>query len=303
MRGTLHLLPAAEYHMWQGGWAPYDHYLKGAWFKYFGLTEERLQALVDAVGQSLNGRMLTREQLSAEVAALTGSEQLGDRLKESWGAMLKPASFKGKLCFAPNLDRNVRFTHPSWWLGERPALGHDDALEEITRRFLRAHAPATREDFARWWGTTPAQAGRLLKGLGDEAVEVEVEGEKRWMLAKDVEEANAAEPSGTVNLLPGFDHYVVGASRHSDHLLPRSFRPRVYRSQGWISPVVLVDGRMEGVWQHERKAGRLVVSVEPFAPFPDWVREKVVSEAERLAKFLEAPDLSVDFAEGATKPR
>jgi DNA glycosylase AlkZ-like len=48
---------------------------------------------------------------------------------------------------------------------------------------------------------------------------------------------------------------------------------RVYRSQGWLSPVLLVDGRMEGVWRHERKGGRLIVDIEPFAKQPEWVRD------------------------------
>ena len=61
---------------------------------------------------------------------------------------------------------------------------------------------------------------------------------------------------------------------------------RVYRSQGWISPVLLVDGRMEGVWRHERKGGRLVVEIEPFAEQPGWVRHGAEQEAERLARFL-----------------
>jgi Winged helix DNA-binding domain len=50
--------------------------------------------------------------------------------------------------------------------------------------------------------------------------------------------------------------------------------------------VLLVDGRMEGVWRHERKGGRLIVEVEPFAEQPGWVRRRVEEEAERLARFL-----------------
>ncbi len=55
---------------------------------------------------------------------------------------------------------------------------------------------------------------------------------------------------------------------------------------GWISPVLLVDGRMEGVWRHERKGGRLIVEIEPFAEQPGWVRRVTEEEAERLARFL-----------------
>jgi hypothetical protein len=59
-----------------------------------------------------------------------------------------------------------------------------------------------------------------------------------------------------------------------------------YRPQGWLSPVLLVDGRMEGVWRHERKGKRLAVRIEPFGEQPGWVRRAAEGEAERLSQFL-----------------
>jgi hypothetical protein len=80
---------------------------------------------------------------------------------------------------------------------------------------------------------------------------------------------------------------VVGASWHAEHLLPRGdLRGRVYRPQGWISPVLLVNGRMEGTWRHEIKGSRVEVVIEPFAKAPVWVRRAAGQEAERLAAFL-----------------
>lgn len=49
-----------------------------------------------------------------------------------------------------------------------------------------------------------------------------------------------------MRLLPAFDPYVVAASCHAASLLPGDLRHRVYRPQGWLSPVLLVNGRMEG---------------------------------------------------------
>ena len=158
---------------------------------------------------------------------------------------------------------------------------------EVVRRYLAAYGPATREEFARWFGmTSPAQAGRLIKGLDEEVAPVEVEGSHAWMLAEHVPEAEKAEPSGVVRLLPAFDHYVVAVPRNREAVLPEVLKRRVYRPQCWLSPVVVVDGRMEGVWSHERKGDRLVVEIEPFAEQPEWVRRTAEDEAERLTRFL-----------------
>src|SRR5438128_2476868 len=77
--------------------------------------------------------------------------------------------------------------------------------------------------------------------------------------------------------------------QHADAVVERtgSKKPGVIlRPQGWISPVLLVDGHVEGVWRHERRNGRLEVLIEPFTRQPPRVRAGAAEEAERLAVFL-----------------
>ena len=96
----------------------------------------------------------------------------------------------------------------------------------------------------------------------------------------------AAEPPGAARLLPLFDQYVVSSNRGVEALLPQAHRDAVFRQAGWISPVILVDGAIAGVWKHERKGAALTVELSPFAPLPDWAAEQLRAEADRLAGFL-----------------
>jgi len=91
------------------------------------------------------------------------------------------------------------------------------------------------------------------------------------------------------------DAVAVAASGHAHELLPAGTdRARVYRPQGWLTPVLAVDGLMRGVWRHERKGRRLMVEIAPLAKLPKWVREGAEREAELLAGFL-GGDLSMSF--------
>ncbi len=288
MRGTLHLLPADELPTWvaaQGVLKPRHH--AKSWQKYYGLMYEEAEAMVAAIPQALDGRMLTREQLAQEVGRIMGSEEIGGKLRDGFGALLKPSAFRGDLLFAPSVGRNVRFARPDQWLSGWEPAETEVAAREVVRRYLAAYGPATREEFARWFGTSsPAQAGRLIESLGEEVAPIEVEGSHAWMLVEHVPEAETAEPTGVVRLLPAFDQYVVAAPRDREAVLPEALKSRVYRPQGWLSPVLLVDGRMEGVWSHERKGDRLVVEIEPFTEQPGWVRRAAEEEAERLTRLL-----------------
>jgi hypothetical protein len=289
MRGTLHLLPAAELPLWQAALSTRRLWEAKAWQRGFGVTLGELERLTDAVGQALDGRMLTREELAAEVGRLTGSRRLGDKLRESWGAMLKPAAALGRLCFAPNQGQQVRFTRPDTWLGGWRDHDPDEAMAEVTRRFLAASGPVTREDFARWWGIpSPAQGAKLLERLGEEVTRVEVEGTSAYALAADLPGLTEAGGSRLVRLLPAFDQYVVTATLQAEHLMPGPFKARIYRPQGWLSPVLLVDGRMDGVWRQETKAKHLLVTIEPFTAPPARVKRAAEVEAERLAAWTGA---------------
>ena len=70
-------------------------------------------------------------------------------------------------------------------------------------------------------------------------------------------------------------------------------QPKVYRAQGWIAPVVLIDGRAAGVWEYARDADRLRITVKPFGTVSDPVIDGIREEAQDLGRFLGTPIVNV----------
>jgi hypothetical protein len=282
MRRTLHLLPAAELDVWLAALGT----LNG---RFSGATQADVEAITEAVGHALAGRTLTREVLAREVGERTGSEKYADWVRSGWGSALKAASLRGVICFAPGEGNQVRFTSLASWLPDAPRpLPSTDALGEVARRFLHAYGPAPAEDLAHWW--MEARSGRwvlpMLEALGDEAAEVDLEGRPAWALAADVPDLATATARNTARLLPAFDPWVIGMARREPMIDPAHVG-RVYRQQGWVSPVILTNGRVAGVWRHTRTGRRLAVDLEPFAPLPAWAQRQLATEARRLAEFLD----------------
>lgn len=286
MRGTLHLVPATEFGTWQGALDNYDNYTKAHWLRYFDITRAQLEKLTDAIGDALHGKELTREELIDEVRRITRSKAQAERLRSGWGTFLKPPSFQGKLCFAPGEGQRVRFTNPETWLDGFESRDPQEALVDVVRRYLGVFGPASNADLARWWsGFTPPQARRMLESIED-AVEVDVDGLRRWMLAEHLDEIAGASVERSVRLLPMFDQYVVGSSRDAEAVVSNRFKPLVFRKSAWISAVILVDGRIEGVWKHEVKGKRVLVTLEPFEKLPRWAGPLISDELDSFAAFL-----------------
>jgi hypothetical protein len=289
MRGTLHLISADELPLYIAARSLNESRNWTNYFNYYGITQAQYEAFIAAVPQILGDEPMTREQLATALAAHVGAPELRSLvLTKGWGTPLKPLAWRGDLCFGPNQGRNVTFVRPSQWVGKWQPVEPHLALQELARRYLRAYGPATPEDFARWWdggaGIVPAR--KLFQSIEDELEAVDVEGWRALALRTTLEPMQRSETPGAVRLLPLFDAYALGLGRDLEPLLPRAYKSQVFRPQGWISAVVLVDGYMKGVWEYKIRGSRTIVKVHMFSSPTALVRRGIEAESERLGAFL-----------------
>lgn len=286
MRGTLHLLPTAEFGQFVAASAATTPKRPPSYYTYHKVTPAELEAILTAVPAVLSATPITREQLADAIAEYTGSANLREVLLSGWGALLKPSARRGHICFGPNQGQNVTFVQPEHWLATDRVGEPDAALQAVARRFLTTYGPATLDEFARWWGIDAAQARKLFKTMADELTTVEVEGWSAQVLTSNLDPMMAGQAVHTIRLLPYFDPYTIAIARHSDYLLPPAHKAQVYRAQGWISPVVLVDGQLVGVWAHENKLDQVMVTVTLFDRVSEPLASGIAAEVEQLGKFL-----------------
>lgn len=292
MRGTLHalppdLLPAALSLM--GSTRTWE---KAIWQRNFGASPQDIAAMVDAVGEILSDRILTREELVTALLTRKRFHPLEEQLRSGWGAVLKPLAWQGALCHGPADGNTVTFTNPAHLLPDWPGIPDPEtAAPLLITAYLGAYGPAAPETFDAW--LTRGQLRKTtVRGwfseLGDTLTRVEVEGRAGYIRTEDADDLAAAEPSSSVHLLGPFDQYVLGPGTADTVLLPGDHRAKVSRTAGWISPLVLVDGRIAGTW--EITGDTVAVSMFDNAPAP---LIELKADAEHLARALGRPDLSI----------
>jgi hypothetical protein len=105
-----------------------------------------------------------------------------------------------------------------------------------------------------------------------------------------------AEFRDPVRLIPNFDVYLAGRDRRV-LTSSKEEHKRVYREAGWVSAVVLVQGKVGGVWSARTQKDKLLLSIEPFVKFGSDFRRSVEEEAEAYADFLGGvSDLSISWS-------
>ncbi len=279
MRGTLHLVPAEDLPVYTSALDARGSY-PPSWMRYWGTTPTGMERLIEAIAEALDGAALDRRELEEAIRPRVG-KRLSKHIGESWGGILKPAARRGVLCAGPSRGQNATFVRPDQWLGTWREVPLEEAGPELLRRYLSSYGPASRADFARWIGH---QYEPNLRFAWEHVDVVEAE-PKRFLLAQDVEALAAERTSSAVRLLPGFDPFLL-SHQDREHLVDASIKDRVYRTAGWVSPVVLRHGRVAGVWSHELRPGRVRVTVEPFELLDAAARTAVEREAASLARFF-----------------
>jgi winged helix DNA-binding protein len=220
-------------------------------------------------------------------------------LGSSWGTLWKPSMYRGELCFGPGDGRTRTFVNPRKWPREWKEWEPKEAQQEVARRYLQAYGPATPRDFSFWWDGGGRTFGkRMFESLGDEVETVDVEGLQATALSSTIESMEKVKVGHTVRLLPMFDVYVLTQSRNIEPVLAMQHKDKVFRPAAWVSAVVLVGGRIEGVWEYETRKAQTIVKVSMFANPADKVRREIEAEAERLEGFLNT-NVAVEFVDVA----
>ena len=283
MRGTLHLFAAEDVPTIAAALGGKDNWRRPAWLRWFGVTEPEMDALIDAIGDVLDdGRPRTRAELADEIGTRLGVKQ-GKLLLGSWGSALKVASDRHFLVQSSEDEAGTRFVKASRWLGGWRDETEAEALTKLVPRYLAAYGPATFREVLRWWGvTTVVTMKPIFAALGDALTEVDVGGVRSFVRTEDIDAIESTRPrKGDVQLVGGFDALIVGAGLR-EQLLPPKHLKRVSRTAGWISPVVLLEGRAAGVWDSRRTATGLTITVETFDKAGAALRKAIGAAAERV---------------------
>jgi hypothetical protein len=296
MRGTLHLIPAVDLPIYTAAMSTRWISVNRSWLKLIGLNEDALLKLVAEIGEAVDGTPVTREEIIKAVGK-GHSVRVLEALRSGWGGMLKPAARNGLLCFGPSRGQSVAFVRPEQWLGSWRKVDPEAALLEVARRYLRAFGPARKLDFARWWGNWPGVGTAAWAGLDSELAHVTIEGTRAQVLASDLDGIALTPATPSVQLLPLFDPYLLGHVNR-DHLYAAVHRSRVSRTAGWISAVVLVDGRVAGTWSHVVAKQNLRMEVEPFRRLAPKTLAEVRRRADSLAETLGLAKAEVRVARG-----
>jgi hypothetical protein len=225
-----------------------------------------------------------REIVTAPMVKGEMSSRLSARMTEPYLRYCRPcdavhvyempfrlAALRAGLELQPGTSPPVLQPVPGLTPSAEPSERHD-----VVRGYLRLLGPATPKLVA---GYLDAPVKDVQARWPEDAVEVSVAGERRWVLADDVSRLGEGPPS-VVRLLGPFDLYLQARDRPL--LVEDADRAKdLWRTLGRPGGV-FVDGEIAGTWRARRSGGSVSVTVSPWTKAP---KAAIAEQADRLAAY------------------
>ena len=244
---------------------------------------EALDAVATAMREVVTAPMVKGE-VSSQLATKMSEPYLrwcrGCNATHLYEMPFRLAAFRAGLELQPGTSPPVLEPIPDF----EPAAEAPGRLD-VVRSYLRLLGPATPKHVADYLDSTLKD---VKARWPDDAVEVVVDGETRWLLAED-QDALHVGPVKLTRLLGPFDPFLQGKDRrtlvddpaHAKALWPVLGRPGA----------VLVDGELVGTWRPRKAGSKLNLQVELWTDVP---RAALEEQAERLASFRDVRLGAVD---------
>src|SRR5712692_1397706 len=241
MRTTMHLVPAREVSLYVTALKK----SRTAWllgiFARRRVTPAQVARLSNLIVDALAAGPLSQREVIARIRP-KADPALKFWFEFAW-VVVRPAVVEGRVCYGPPRGAEVTLVRAEDWLPRQRQYDEDEAKQELLRRFLGAYGPATARDFSKWSGVSAVEARQAWEAIAGELQDVSVDGESVSILRCDLDALKKSRLEKTaVRLLPAFDPLLL-AHASKDHLVDPRYYKRVYRNQGWLSPVVLAGGR------------------------------------------------------------
>jgi hypothetical protein len=198
----------------------------------------------------------------------------------------------GLICLGPMQGKQQTFVLLDEWVPNPRRLSREESLAELAGRYFASHGPATVHDFAWWSGLTVTEARAGLEAATPGLVSETIDGKEYWT-ATDAPRRTAHDEPG-VELLPGFDEYLLGY-KDRNAVLSAEHAPRIVPGRnGVFRPIIVVDGRVVGTWKRSLKKDSVHVTLRPFTSLGD-LEERAIEAAERYSVFVGLPLLSTEI--------
>jgi len=203
------------------------------------------------------GNHLTRDELMSKHASagIITSDNRSSHL-------LMRAELDGLICSGKTKNNKLTYAILEERVPKTRSISHDEALVKLATLYFTSHGPATLKDFVWWSGLAAKDARHALEMVKQNLITETISNQAYWFTPSA---ADVPTDEESLYLLPSFDEFIISytdrtSALHSDD------HSKAVSSNGIFRPVIVVNGKIEGIWKRSLVKNKILIQLGFFQP-------------------------------------
>lgn len=282
MRPTWHFVTPQDLRWMLMLTAPRVHQISAFYYRQVGLDAAEAARCMDVIVKALEGgNHLTRAELAAALEAAGIDTKRNLRLPY----IMMYAELEAIICSGSRNGKQQTYALVDEWVAPAPEKTHDEALAEMTLRYMTSHGPATVHDFSWWSGLTVTECKRGVEMVKASLESIEAEGKTYWFAPSTAPVIRDESPK--VFLLPNYDEYTVSYKDRSAIVTAEDAAKFDVPEYSVLAHSIVVDSQVIGTWGRTLKKQEVIVNPKPFRPLSSADEDALADAVQRYGDFLQ----------------
>ncbi len=301
VRGTMHIFPSEEYHVYVIGSRGKYHnlalYENAAKQRGLPPSEKRIELFYEPFLMQIRGRSATSNEVKQFMSerlhrfglksSRTGLGWTGQTVQDPLWIGLSEMSYMGLIVNAGRKGSQSLWMRADDWIPDkRKALDPDECVIELVRKYVDKYGPASRSDILYWSGLRTDEVDSALKTLQKELTQMNIEGSRELYFSLGPDTNHIDEPPKAI-VLPSYDSLLMGYKDKS-RLMSSNYVKKVFGPLGVIRPTILVDGFVVAVWRRKRDRKTISVDVDGLRRLETPERRAIEEKFVEYGRYMDA---------------
>jgi hypothetical protein len=278
LRPTWHIVSSQDIYWILGLTSPHIKPILRPRHRDLELTESIIKKSKSVIGKLLvGGNHLTREEIMLQLQN-SGISTEGQRASH----LMLTAELDGLVCSGKTNGQKQTYTLLEEWVPKTNLFSREEALAKLASRYFSSHGPATIQDFIWWSGLPVKDAKNALEMVKSEFSSAIIDERIYWFPATN---RTTQSKNASVYLLPAYDEFIISYRDRSDSLHSLDHKKAISEN-GLFRPVIVVNGKVAGIWKRRQMKDRLILIPEYFRPVSTKEQEQIEIASKRYGQFL-----------------
>jgi hypothetical protein len=279
LRPTWHFVTPADIRWLLKLTAPRVHVVNAFMYRKVELDDKVFKKTNAIMEKALQGgKQLTRDELR-DVFIKAGIKTDGE---QRMTYIMMQAELDGLICSGPRKGKQFTYMLLEERVPQASKLSHEEALAQLTTRYLTSRGPVSAQDFAKWSGLTVSDAKRGIESVKSQFQNETINGQTYWFSEK---RKPVKFKTPLIQLLSIFDEY-ISSYKDRSAICTEEYAGKLSAMGNALTYILILNSQIIGTWKRILEKKTVIIQPDLFIRLKKDEKQALHQTAKRYGAYL-----------------